>query len=99
MAKKFKFHLTASAREDLEYFNIREQREIVDGIETFLGYNADVQNKRRKQLKPNAIGEWELRIGKYRVFYDFEAEHVVKIIAVGYKEHNDLLIRGKKVEL
>jgi len=40
-----------------------------------------------------------LRIDDYRVFYDLEEEDQVKVVAVGHKEHNDLYIRGKKVEL
>jgi hypothetical protein len=33
------------------------------------------------------------------VFYDFEGDDELKVVAVGYKQHNDLYIRGKKVEL
>jgi hypothetical protein len=33
------------------------------------------------------------------VFYEFENDALVKIVAIGYKEHNDLFIRGEKVEL
>ena len=45
------------------------------------------------------IAPWELRVGNYRVFYELAAEACVKVVAVGYKEHNDLFIRGKAVEL
>ena len=48
----------------------------------------------------STLADWELRVGRYRVFYDIdENAHVVRIIAVGYKEHNDLYIEGKKFEL
>jgi len=50
-------------------------------------------------LHPNPIAPWELRIDRYRVFYRLEADAIVKVIAVGVKEHNDLYIRGEKVEL
>ncbi len=40
-----------------------------------------------------------MRVGEHRVFYEIEEETKVKIVAVGHKEHNDLFIRGKKVEL
>ncbi|MCI0486772.1 MAG: type II toxin-antitoxin system RelE/ParE family toxin [Blastocatellia bacterium] len=37
-----------------------------------------------------------MRVGKYRVFYDIdEPERVVRIVAVGYKDHNDLYIEGE----
>ncbi len=61
--------------------------------------DANIANKRRKPLVENAIAPWELRIDKYRVFYEFETNIRVKIIAIGYKEHNDLFIRGKQVKL
>ena len=55
-------------------------------------------NEIRKPLEPNQLGSWELRIDRYRVFYDVEND-TVYVTAVGYKEHNDLYIRGKKVVL
>jgi hypothetical protein len=33
------------------------------------------------------------------VFYDLEEPNFVKVLAVGYKDRNELYIRGKKVEL
>jgi hypothetical protein len=34
------------------------------------------------------------------VFYDIdENAHVVRIVAIGYKEHNELYIEGEKFEL
>jgi mRNA-degrading endonuclease RelE of RelBE toxin-antitoxin system len=65
----------------------------------FLTNDANVETRRRKPLRPNRTAQWELRIDDYRVFYDLGEGDVVKIVAVGYKEHNDLYIRGKKVEL
>ena len=39
-----------------------------------------------------------IRIGEYRVYYDVEpAANLVTVRAVGYKEHNVLLIRGEEV--
>jgi mRNA-degrading endonuclease RelE of RelBE toxin-antitoxin system len=40
---------------------------------------------------------WELRIGKYRVFYDADVvRDTVKIKAVGWKEHDRLFMSGKE---
>ncbi len=50
-------------------------------------------------MRANRLAQWELRIDNYRVFYDFEEDDIVKVVAVGHKEHNDLYIRGRKVEL
>jgi mRNA-degrading endonuclease RelE of RelBE toxin-antitoxin system len=96
---EFSIGLTDSAVEDLNFFRKKERRRIADAIALFLTNDADIETKRRKRLRPNRIATWELRIDDYCVFYDFEAEHRVKVVAVGHKEHNDLHIRGKKVEL
>ena len=53
----------------------------------------------RKPLRPNELARWELRIGEFRVFYDVEGANVVKIKAIGWKEHNRLLIRGREYHL
>src|ERR1700720_3116203 len=96
---EFVISLTESAIEDLDYFRKTERQIISDGIDFFLTHDANVETRRRKPLRPNRIAPWELRIQDYRVFYDFEEDDIVKVVAVGHKEHNDLYIRGKKVEL
>src|SRR5438552_2587988 len=91
--------LTDSAIEDLDYFRKNERKIIADGISLFLSHDANVETRRRKPLRPNRLAQWELRIEDYLVFYDFEEDDQVKVVAVGHKEHNDLHIRGRKVEL
>src|SRR5262245_12351874 len=91
-----------SALADIAFFNVSEQRAIVAGIIAHLSVDADVPSRRKKRLRPNPIAPWELRLGNYRVFYSVDADATVKavlVVAVGRKEHNDLFIRGKKVQL
>ena len=94
----FSVKLTPSAREDIRYFRANEQRIIADSIRTYLTRDALVETNRRKFLEPNELAPWELRIDNYRIFYDVE-RGIVNVRAVGYKDHNDLYIRGKKVDL
>jgi mRNA-degrading endonuclease RelE of RelBE toxin-antitoxin system len=96
---KFSIRLTDSAIEDLDFFRKKERRIIAKGVALFLTQDANVETRRRKPLRPNRIAQWELRLDDYRVFYDFEEDDRVKIVAVAHKEHNDLYIRGRKVEL
>ncbi|MBI4481134.1 MAG: type II toxin-antitoxin system RelE/ParE family toxin [Acidobacteria bacterium] len=96
---KYRVSLTESAKGDIEYFEVHEQRIIVAGIIAHLKADAEVRTRKKKPLRPNPLAPWELRIGGYRVFYAVEAESTVKIVAVGHKEHNELLIRGRKVQL
>ena len=95
----FQVILTPSAEGDLDYFRRFEQRLIVDAFKRYLRNDAEVESQHRKQLRDNPLAPWELRLGKYRVFYEIANASIVKIIAIGYKEHNDLFIRGQKVEL
>ena len=51
-------------------------------------------------LRNNVLSRWELRIEKYRVFYNVnENDQIVDIVAIGYKEHNKLYIREMEVKL
>src|SRR2546421_566750 len=95
----FSIQLTPSAIDDLDYLQKRERRIVSDGIALFLKRDADVESNRRKPLRPNAISKWELRIRDYRVFYDVAQKDLVKVVAVGRKRHNDLYIRGQKVDI
>ena len=51
-------------------------------------------------IHPNPLADWELRIRQHRVFYDVD-EHAarVRIVAIGYKEHNKLFIGEEEFEL
>jgi len=73
---------------------------ILDDVRAQLPYQPNVETKNRKLLRESALADWELRVGRYRVFYDIdENAHVVRIVAVGYKEHNELYIEGEKFEV
>ena len=96
---KFDIRFARNADSDLDYYQAREQRIILDAIEKFLRSDADVQSKRRKRLRPNPLAPWELRIGDYRAFYEIAANDVVRVLAVGHKVHNELYIRRRRAEL
>ena len=95
---RFNITFTSGASRDLEHFRAFEQRIIVGAIKSHLLTEAGSQSRKRKPLRPNELATWELRIGAFRVFHDIDGDDV-KIIAVGVKAHNELYIRGKKVEL
>ena len=52
-------------------------------------------------MRPNPIAPWELRVGRFRVFYDIlmESEPLVEILAVGVKDREQLHIGGRVVKL
>jgi len=93
----FTIELTEEALKDLKFFKRHEQVRVIDIVEKQLQLEPKKQTRNRKPLRPNELSEWELRVDKYRVFYDVGLENeIVKIKAVGWKEHNRLFIRGKE---
>jgi mRNA-degrading endonuclease RelE of RelBE toxin-antitoxin system len=77
--------ITASAQGDLQYFKAYEQRMITEAIKVHLRHDAEVESNHRKHLRPNSLAPWELKIGRYRAFYEIEQPQMVKLAAVGYK--------------
>jgi mRNA-degrading endonuclease RelE of RelBE toxin-antitoxin system len=100
MAEAYKVEFTERAITHLEQFAKRTRNVILDDVRAQLPHQPNVETKNRKLLRGSTLADWELRVGQYRVFYDIdEGARVVRIVAVGYKEHNDLYIEGEKFEL
>ncbi len=96
----FTIQFTYEAIADLRVLRKRDVQRIVDEVETQLTFEPTVLTRNRKQLRPNQLAEWELRIGEFRVFYDVvAADAVVKVLAIGRKTGNRLLIHGKEYKL
>lgn len=96
---KFEVKLVPGADGDLDYFKAAEQKAILDAISTFLEVDANVETRRRKRLRPNPVAPWELRIGDYRAFYEITEDRLVRVLAIGHKERNELFIRGERFEI
>ena len=59
-----------------------------------------METRNRKRLRPNETAEWELRIGKFRVFYDVdEVVFIVAIEAIARKKGDSLSFQGEEQEL
>jgi mRNA-degrading endonuclease RelE of RelBE toxin-antitoxin system len=98
----FEIKLTPTAADQVRSYRKSDQKIILDAIEEQLGYEPASETRDRKRLGENEVSDWELRIGMFRVFYDILAEEdrqVVKIKAVGHKDHNKLYIGDKEVQL
>lgn len=92
----FEVEVTPEAEDDLASFEKFEQVLIFKSL-VQLGEQPDVEVRNRKRLKPNDLSQWELRLGRYRIFYDLDVEaHLVRVKAIGWKRHNRLYIRGKE---
>jgi len=72
----------------------------MDAIDMQLPYEAFIETRNRKRLRPNPLAGWELRVGAIRVFYDLAPgnPNVVLIVAIGLKQGNKLIIEGNEVK-
>jgi mRNA-degrading endonuclease RelE of RelBE toxin-antitoxin system len=98
----FDIQFTELAAVHVRSYRKFEQQVILDGIEKQLAHEPGLETRNRKRLGENELSDWELRIEKFRVFYDIEvdeSQQIVKIKAVGHKEHNRLFIGWKEVQL
>ena len=93
----YQIEFTSEALGDLQLFRKSEQKQIIEGIEVQLKHEPKVETRNRKMLRPNEVAEWELRLGKFRVFYNVHDEvMIVSIEAVGFKIGKLLFIRGEE---
>jgi mRNA-degrading endonuclease RelE of RelBE toxin-antitoxin system len=96
----YDIEFTSEAIEDLKSFRKSEQQTIISSIDTQLKYQPTVETRNRFPMRPNEVAEWELRIDKYRVFYNVETlVKIVSIEVVGFKIGNQLFVRGKRRDL
>lgn len=92
--------VTEDAKIDLSYYTVFERKLVISEIREQLTHQPLLETKNRKALRDNPIASWELRVGKYRIFYEVnEPAQSVSIVSVGHKEHNVLFIRGKEVQI
>lgn len=92
--------MTEDANEDLSYYRVFERKLITDEILVQLVDQPEVESHNRKSLRDNPIAQWELKAGRFRIFYEIDPdEKVVTVVSVGHKEHTVLYIRGKVVHL
>jgi mRNA-degrading endonuclease RelE of RelBE toxin-antitoxin system len=92
--------VTEDAKADIYYYVAFERKIIASEIRTQLTFQPSHETKNRKRLRDNPIASWEIRFGKYRVFYEVdESSRKVIIVAVGHKEHNTLFVRGQEVRV
>lgn len=88
------------AARHLRAFEKRVQVMVADAITKHLRHNPLLPTRNRKQLRPNWLATWELRVGDVRVYYDVPASQTrVRIVAIGRKIGNQVLIENKVVQL
>jgi mRNA-degrading endonuclease RelE of RelBE toxin-antitoxin system len=98
----FEIQFTKTASDHVRAYRKFEQRIILDAVQEQLEQEPTAETRNKKRLGENELSDWELRVGQFRVFYDVlveEDRQLVKVKAVGHKDHNTLYIGGKEVSL
>lgn len=97
---RYEIEFSEDAERQLAVFTTRDRKTLLDAIETQLSHEPTTPTKHRKLLRPNPVAAWELRVGNFRVFYNVEQQHIlVIVVAIGRKDHNQLMIDGKVIPL
>ena len=106
MAKKrpFKLLYAPTIKQHLQVIERKYRAQIRSEIETQLLFEPDRETRNRKPLERPIVpgAEWELRLGpnnRFRVFYQVVAQRrEVRILAIGIKDRNRLVIPGEDFE-
>jgi mRNA-degrading endonuclease RelE of RelBE toxin-antitoxin system len=90
-----------SVERHLRVLTARERTTVLNAIGRQLLHEPLKETRHRKPLRPNPIAPWELRVGQLRIFYDVTGAEsgVVRILAVGRKRRNVLVVGDKEIRL
>jgi len=92
-------------KEHLRAIDRQCHAQIREAIEERLSFEPDRETRNRKPLGGSALWEdaWELRCGgqnRFRIFYQINHETAeVRILAIGVKDRNELIIGKERVKL
>ena len=100
MRGMFAIRFTTEAIDDLRTYSKADRKRILDGIDACLRHEPGRETRNNKRLRPNRLAERELRLGRFRVFYDIDEGNAwVKIEAVGHKRGNRVYVCGEEFQL
>jgi len=97
----YEIEFAESVQGHLRALTARERAIVLDAAERRLLHEPLKETRHRKPLRPNPIAPWELRVGQLRVFYEVTVGEpgVVRVLAIGRKRRNAVIIGGKEIQL
>ncbi len=96
----YRIALSKNSLAHFQSFTKREQNIIKDAMIEQLTFEPNLPTRNRKEMRPNLLAVWELRIGNFRVYYDIdEEESIVDIRAIGIKKGNQICINQEIIDL
>ena len=90
-----------SVERHLRVLTARERTTVLDAIGRQLVHEPLKETRQRKPLRPNPIAPWDLPVGQLRIFYEVTGAEsgVLRILAVGRKRRNVLMVGDKEIRL
>ena len=89
-----------NTREHFRHLTARQRSIVFDSVEEQLVNEPTAETRNRKEMRPNSLTSWELRIGDLRVYYDITEEpQTVTVVAVGIKRGSRIFIGGEERQL
>jgi mRNA-degrading endonuclease RelE of RelBE toxin-antitoxin system len=96
----YRIEYSLEAIRHLRQLTARERSIGIDTVDQQLTHEPTVETQNRKEMLPNDLASWELRIGDLRVYYEvLEAEQLVNVVAIGIKRRNRVFIGGVERQL
>jgi hypothetical protein len=97
----YRIEFCDDARQHLRGLTAAQRSLVLDSSSEQLVHQPTVPTRNRKELLPNFLARWELRVRDLRVFYIVfeEPDPVVSIRAIGTKVGSKVIIQGEEVEL
>ena len=97
----YRIRFAESAEEHFAQLTARQQAIVLDAVKVQLRYEPLRETRNRKQLRPNPLAPWELRVVSLRVFYEVDAPEpdLVNVLAIGIKRGNRLIVAGKEIHI
>jgi mRNA-degrading endonuclease RelE of RelBE toxin-antitoxin system len=97
----YRIQFTESAEDHFAELSARQQAIVLNAVKVQLRYAPLRETRNRKQLRPNPLAPWELRVGFLRIFYEVDAleSDLVNVLAIGIKRGNRLIVSGKEMHI
>lgn len=78
----YEIELTEDAKADLGWYRALEQKTVLSQIKQQVRHEPLAETKNRKMLRHSPLAPWELRVGKYCVFYHvLEGSAIASVVA------------------
>ena len=100
MADAYTVVVTRRAYRHLEALRRYDRNRVLDAIRDELPLRPTEETRNKKLLRENPLADWELRVQPFGVFYDVDfATRTVRVVAVGTKVRDILVIGGQEIEI